>query len=47
MVADGHMSAVEHGATTIDEGMTPHLNLAPVVAEEWGHQPTPLAEPSE
>ena len=47
MVADGHMSAIEHGAATIDEGMTPHLNLTPVVAEEWCHQPTPLAEPSE
>ena len=47
MVADGHMPAIEHGAATIDKGMTPHLNLAPVVTKERGHQPTLLAEPSE
>ena len=43
MVAYGNMSAIEHGAATIDEGMTPYLNLAPIVAKEWGHQPTLLA----
>ena len=47
MVADGYMSAIEDGAVTIDEGMTAHLNLTPIVAEEWCHQPTLLAEPSE
>ena len=46
IVTDGHMAAIEHGAATIDEGMTPHLNLAPIVAKEWCHQPTLLAEPA-